>query len=261
MSVVVPAHRLDGWLDRAVDSVLASVDVDLELIVVFDGIHDAAPYWASDPRVRLIFRPTIGGPAQAMQDGIDLARGVYVARLDSDDLSDPDRLREQLAYLDAHPQTVAVTSLVRIIDEDDRVTGTLAAPVGADVRRRLLLYNFIAHSTLVVRRELATRAGGYDRSLRTMEDYDFLLRLARLGPIAQLDRRLVGYRLHSDQVSRSIALRGPHIDTVLRGRRELARTLGVGRVSTWARDTLWSATRHLRARTRGPQIARIRTDA
>ncbi|HWL00858.1 MAG TPA: glycosyltransferase [Microbacteriaceae bacterium] len=261
VSVVVPAHRVDAWLDRAVGSVLASTDIDLELIVVFDGIAEAAPLWSTDPRVRLVFRPVSGGPSVAMQDGVDVASGTYIARLDSDDLTDPERLAVQVAHLDAHPDTVAVAALVRIIDEDDRVTGSLTAPVGDDVRRRLLLYNFIAHSTVMFRRDAALRIGGYDRALRVMEDYEFLLRLATLGPIAQLDRRLVGYRLHTGQTSHSIALRGPHIDAVLAGRRALAGALGVGRVATWARDALWGATRRWRARSSGAQIARIRPEA
>lgn len=258
VSVVIPAHRLDAWLDLAVASALASKDVDIEVLVVLDGMAASEPRW-DDPRVRVLHRPTQGGPSAAMQQGVDAARGRYVARLDSDDLCDPRRFAVQVAYLDTHPDAVAVSALVRLVDEEDRVTGEVAARTGDDIRRGLLLYNFVAHSTLVFRSESGVAAGGYDPALRVMEDYDFILRLAALGPIAQLDAHLVGYRLHAGQVSRSIPVRGPHIDAVLRARRGLARVLGVGPVTTWASDTAWGAVRRWRQLTARTQIARVRS--
>lgn len=249
ITVIIPTNRTDGWLDLAVESVLAESVPGMRLSMVFDGVdvpRDRA--WARDPRVRLFHEPESRGPSSAMNRAMREADTPYVARLDSDDVDAIDRLSRQVAYLDAHPETVAVSARTVRIDETGVRTGEITLPAGPDIRRHLLLANVVPHSTLTFRRAVALDVGGYAEAMRQMEDYDFILRLALRGPIAQLPERLVEYRVHAHQTSRGAPAVGDHIAAVRRGRQALASELGVNRVRATAEHAVWLGVQHLRAR-------------
>lgn len=245
--MVIPTNRFDRWLDIAVESVLAEVLPGLRLILVFDGADlPDARHWTADRRVTILRNPTSLGPAAAMNRAIAETDTPYIARLDSDDRDLPGRLARQVALLDEHPELVAVSSRTYRIDEDGVRVGVVNLPDGDDIRRHLLLSNVVPHSTLAFRRKAAIEVGGYDPAFRQMEDYDFILRLAALGPIAQIGDPLVEYRVHSAQTSRGASPRGPHITAIRRGRAALARVLGVGTLRAAIEHRIWVLAQHLR---------------
>jgi glycosyltransferase involved in cell wall biosynthesis len=247
VTVIIPTNRINPWLDEAVNSVLASTDVEVDLIVVFDGVENTTlPNWITDPRVRIIRHATSLGPSAGMTSALAIAQSDLVARLDSDDVASPERLALQSAYLDAHSEAVAVSSKTLRIDENGTPTGLVRLPFGDDVRINLLLSNVVPHSTLMFRREVGERVGGYDDKLRQMEDYDFILRLATQGPIAQFAEPLVKYRVHSTQTSRGAQPSGPHITKIIGTRRQLARILGKSKVTSELRNAVWILAQHLR---------------
>lgn len=249
ISVVIPAHRIDRWLDEAVESALDSRDVDLEVVVVLNGMTElVARPWMTDDRVRVIHDPEPLGPTRAMIRGLDASSAEFVARLDGDDRMLPNRLSAQIAWLRDHPETPLVGTAVRRIDGEGHALGEVRMPTGDDVRRHLVLSNTVSHSSILVRRDALTAAGGYDDRLEQMEDYDVILRLARRGPVAVLPELLTDYRIHAGQISRGAAPRGPHIDAVIRGRRQLGAHLGMPALSIAARNIAWLAAQHLRHR-------------
>lgn len=240
ITVVIPTNRIDSWLTSAVSSVLDSEGVEVDLIVVFDGVHrEDLPEWASDPRVRVLKHPTSMGPAAAMQTAVPLARGEYVARLDGDDVSHPDRLVRQAAVLNGEPDVVAVSSRTSRITSEGEPSGAVRLPAGEDVRHHLLLSNVIPHSTLMFRVSAWRDAGGYDSTLRQMEDYEFILRLGICGKLFQISDALVDYRVHASQTSRGAAPHGPHIRAVLAARRQLRRKLRASVASAELKNAMW----------------------
>lgn len=249
ISVVIPTNRLDRWLDQAAESVLAETIPGLQLVVVLDGVDfdDADERaWTSDPRVSFIRNPSSLGPAAAMNAAIDATDTPYLARLDSDDLNLPSRLADQLAHLEANPEVVAASSRTYRIDEEGARQGMVRLPAGDDIRRHLLLSNIVPHSTLTFRRDAAERAGRYEHAFRQMEDYDFILRLAAIGPISQFEEPLVEYRVHSAQSSRGAEPRGAHITAIRRDRLALARILGVSGLRARVEHAVWAFAQHLR---------------
>jgi glycosyltransferase involved in cell wall biosynthesis len=223
-------------------------DVDgLRLVIVLDGVELAdPPAWTRDPRVSLRREPESRGPAAAMNAAIEQATTPYVARLDSDDVDLAGRLALEVGYLERHPEVVAVSSRTFRIDDAGTRTGTTRLPAGDDIRRHLLLSNVVPHSTLAFRRDAANTAGRYDPGFRQMEDFDFILRLAALGPIAQLAEPLVEYRVHATQTSRGARPSGPHIAAVRRGRERLAAVLGVNPLRARAEHLVWLTAQRLR---------------
>lgn len=247
VSVIVPAHRLDGWLDEAVESILDSTLEDLEVVVVLNGVPDLAPRtWLESDRIHLIHSVEPLGPTRAMIRGVEASRGEFVARLDADDRMRPERLAAQKDYLEHHPRVPLVGTAVRRITEGGEPAGSIRMPVGDDVRRHLLLSNTVPHSSVLMRRSSLVEAGGYDPALAQMEDYDVILRLAQRGPVAVLADELTEYRLHGGQISKGARPTGPHIEKIIRERRRLGRAIGVSPLATLARDVVWRAVQFTR---------------
>jgi glycosyltransferase involved in cell wall biosynthesis len=252
VSVVLATNTLGEWVDLAVGSILRQEDVDLELVVVLDGIDvDAAvsaTTWAGDPRVRCVPTGTSRGLAHALTVGADAARGRYLARLDGDDLARPGRLRAQVEHLDAHPEVVLLGTVARTIDGSGAVTGSFGMTSPGDVRPVLLTRNVMVHSSVMLRRDAYDAAGGYDASLRQMEDYDLWLRLGLQGEVHVLAEELTDYRIHGQQMSRRATAAGSYIDVVLRDRLALARHLGRSSLVQRGRDLAWRAVQVARHR-------------
>lgn len=247
VSVIIPTVRLDRWLDQAVESILASTGVDVDVVVVHDGVEPNLNLpWTDDPRVQLVHHRERRGQTAGMASGLSRARFDLIGRLDADDLSTPHRLHQQATYLDANPQTVAVGSRVLRIAADGTDQTEMVLAVGPDVRRALLFQNVVAHSSLMFRRETCALVGGYDERLVQMEDYDFILRLALHGEVAVLDQILTRYRVHSEQTSRGAAPWGPHMDRVMADRVALRRVIGAGLVTSTTKNLIWRVVQYAR---------------
>jgi len=129
VSVVMPVYNGEKWLAYAIDSILHQSLADFELIAVDDGSTDGSRKLLDDAarrdsRIRTADQPHLG-VAAALNRGIALARSQVIARMDADDLSHPDRLQKQLAFLDKHPRVAALGSWARVIDERGRGTGEM----------------------------------------------------------------------------------------------------------------------------------------
>ncbi|KFF57987.1 hypothetical protein JF66_22015 [Cryobacterium sp. MLB-32] len=245
--MVIPTVRLDKWLDEAVESILGSTGVEVDLIVVHDGVEpDRSRPWTNDARVQIVHHPVRLGQTKGMESGLAQARFDLVARLDADDLSSPNRLHEQAAYLDAHPETVATGTRVMRIDNVGRDQREMVMPTGEDIRSKLLFENVVPHSSLMFRRETSDAVNGYNQALMQMEDYDFILRLATRGPIANLDKVLTRYRVHPAQTSRGAAPWGLHIRSVMADRVELRRVMKEPRLASAVKNLVWGAVQYAR---------------
>ncbi|MFK5635299.1 glycosyltransferase [Ornithinimicrobium sp. LYQ103] len=249
VSVLLATNVLNAWLDQAVRSILDQGEVDLELVVVHDQIgvdHDRT--WTADPRVRCVTTGTSRGVGHALAVGAQVAQGRYLARLDGDDLALPGRLQAQVQHLQAHPEVVLLGTVARTIDELGAVTGRLGMTPAGDVRAVLLTRNVVVHSSVMMRRDAYEASGGYEASLRQMEDYDLWLRLALQGEVHVIQRELTEYRVHGGQLSRRAGSSGTYIDVVIRGRLDLARHLGRSLLLQHLRNTAWRAVQVARGR-------------
>jgi glycosyltransferase involved in cell wall biosynthesis len=205
ITVVMCVYNGQRWLRAAIDSVLGQTQEQFELIVVDDGSTDGSPEIIRscvDPRVRVI-RQANQGLAAARNTGGRAARGRYVAYLDADDESEPERLRLQSAFLDARPEVAAVGCSVRIIDERGRSLFVQRAPTGADrCRARLFRERFYNYgSSLMIRREPLLRVGFFRTFFVQREDVDFMLRLAERFPIDNVPETLYRYRINTTGLS------------------------------------------------------------
>lgn len=208
VSVLLPVYNCATFLAEALASIEAQTLTDIEIIAINDGSTDGSgslldEHAARDPRYCVVHRPN-GGIVAALNQGLGMARGRAIARMDGDDIARPDRLERQLAVLDAEPSVVAVGSILRLIDENGTVTQTQRAP---SVVRQTDLSCFppfvrtVPHPTLMARHEAMVALGGYRIFFPHAEDHDLLLRLAGFGRIELLGECLLDYRVHGGAVS------------------------------------------------------------
>jgi hypothetical protein len=196
------------YLAPAVASILRQTNRNLEFIVCDDGSTDETPdllalYAAEDARIRLITLPA-GGLVAALNRGLREARTEWVARMDSDDIAWPDRLRVQLAAAAAHPDAAAIGSGWRIIDPTGRPGEIVRPPTEPEaIATGLLERNCLAHPTMLLRRCAVMQVGGYRDAFRYAEDYDLWLRLSEHSPLYAVDEPLLDYREHPGQISRT----------------------------------------------------------
>lgn len=248
LSVVIPIGEMNQWVDIAVESALSQTGLEelgaeLEVVTIFNNGALMPTNWkfASDKRVRVIEIAESLGVGGAGQTGIDAARGSFVFRLDADDVMRHDRLALQVQCLRRSPDTVLVGSRVECIDTEGVTVGAFNLPTGDDIRVALLSENVCPHSSWGVRKSALVTVGGYDSSMNQMEDYDLLLRLAKLGPIAILPEALAKYRLHPHQVSRMARPNGHYIATIAKRRKALGQVLGAPDWQIWKARVAWEA--------------------
>ncbi len=182
VSVVTPVHDRAAYLALAVESVLAQGFPGVEHIVVDDGSTDGTPAVAArfGDRIRFV-RQENAGPAPARNRALSLARGEYVAFLDSDDVWRPGRLARQVPMLDAAPRAGLLYAAVDYVDEDGNpspVRRSRRPTPSGWILPALLRHNVMETSTVLVRRRLVEEAGGFDPRLRWCEDHDLWLRIA-----------------------------------------------------------------------------------
>jgi len=216
VSVVMTVYNGERFLAEAVESVLGQTLSDLELVVVDDGSTDSsgrmlAEYAAIDPRVVVHRQANSGAPA-ALNRALELASAPLVARLDADDVSMPDRLEEQRRFLLEHPQVGMVGGQAAVIDENGREVAEMRFPLSDEaIREQLRHTTAFVHSSVMLRKELLSRTGGYRAQFETAEDLDLWLRVAACSKLAHLPQEVVSYRIHPNQVSNKIELQAVRI--------------------------------------------------
>jgi len=185
VSVVSTVYNGAAYFDRAIPGILAQTLEDFEFVLVDDGSSDGSldrlrELARQDPRVRVL-APGRLGAAAAYNYGVANATGEYVARQDFDDRSYADRLRLQVAFLDAHPDVGIVGGAYLLVDERRGERYVRTPPTNhADIIAAMARYVPIAHTTATFRRRAWSEAGGYPL-VDNLIDLRFYLRVAKLG--------------------------------------------------------------------------------
>jgi glycosyltransferase involved in cell wall biosynthesis len=195
VSVVIPVYRGGPLVRHAVSSMVAQTFGNLEVVVVSDGCSDdLSDLEHMDPRVRVLAR-SHAGVSVARNAGVAASRGEYVAFLDEDDWSYPSRLDCQLEALRASPSAGMCDGSFQVVD----ATGApLGQPIGRPTSYQgMLSLDLPMLSTVTIRRSLFQEVGGFDPTLTTAEDIDFLLRVGLVSSLAFVPDTITEYRRHA----------------------------------------------------------------
>jgi len=195
-----------AFIGDAIGSVLAQTFHDFELIVVDDASTDDTPRILAsltDPRIRVISRAANGGIVVARNQAFAAVRGTYVAALDHDDLSMPERLACQVAFLDRHPSVVLVATEITIAEAGSHRPPDHPYGGGPNVIRWLLyIDNPLTWSSVMFRAEAVRGMGAFMRAEAELaDDFDLYHRLLAIGDIGRLEQSLTIYRVHASNAS------------------------------------------------------------
>lgn len=204
VSVLMSVYNGERYLREAIDSILNQTFTDFEFIIVDDGSTDDTGGILSsihDARLTVLRNDQNRGLTASLNRALSVARAPYVARMDADDLSEPNRLERQVEYLETNQDVGLLGTATGRIDAHGRYLGLYLVYTRTDgLYQRLLEDNHFKHGSIVVRRELLERVGGYRLAFRYAQDYDLLLRLAEHCELENLTEVLYWRRLTPEAI-------------------------------------------------------------
>jgi glycosyltransferase involved in cell wall biosynthesis len=212
VSVVMPAYNAAKYIKCAIESILRQTFNDFEFIIIEDCSTDNTQsiireYAAEDSRIILCSNSRNLGIAPSLNRGLSIAHGEYVARMDADDISYPQRLEKQVAYLKTNPDVCMVATSFERIDENGDIIGPIVLNIGKDeLKRKMKTENCVSHGSVVFRREEVMRLGNYREKCLHNEDYDLWLRLVEKHEISQIPDILYKFRISSQSISSAYAV-------------------------------------------------------
>lgn len=209
ISVIMPAYNASEYIDQAIESVLNQTFQDFELIVVDDGSQDNTVaiikrYIDLDRRIRLIQIPH-SGVCNASNIGIAESKYQWIARMDADDISLPNRLEKQIKAISIDPEIVALGSYAYHISSQGKILSIQKqGPITSTEFYQLLAQGeipYVIHSTVLLKKEALLEVGAYDPKFPLAEDLELLSRMSHYGSIIALPEPLILYRVHPKSAS------------------------------------------------------------
>jgi glycosyltransferase involved in cell wall biosynthesis len=205
VSVIVPTYNQDKYLGFCIDSILNQTYRDFELIVVDDGSTDTTQEIVAkyNANVRYIHKQN-GGTPSALNAGIRVANGEYLAWLSSDDLYLPNKLEKQIAQLSECSEIKVLHTAFYLVDTNGNVIRKVvfSQDVFSDFSPvKLMKHNTINGSSILFHRECIERVGLFDESIHGTEDWDMWIRMACYYKFGYLSEPLISYRWHDSNFS------------------------------------------------------------
>ena len=202
----MPVYNGALYLREAIDSILNQTYTDFEFLIINDGSTDdteAIISSYSDKRIRLVNQKNAGVSA-ALNHGIQLAKGTYIARMDADDRCMPTRLEEQMLFLDTHPEYIMIGADADYMDKDGMFVFHYSntGHSNEEISKRVdwITCPFL-HSVVIYKKEAVIAAGSYDENAYLFEDHFLWIKLIKMGKVANLKKALISVRLNPSSVT------------------------------------------------------------
>lgn len=208
VSVVMSTYNeSEKELRMAIESILLQTYNNIEFIIIVDNPNNdeiknvLLEYSERDSRIKIIFNESNLGLAMSLNKGIHLAKGKYIARMDADDISFPNRIIKEVEYLQHNDFDMVVTNRIDIDESGNTLPSKSHLPSNKIINRLLPVGNFITHPSIMIKTEVICQLQGY-RNFSSSQDYDLWLRLIDKGyKIGILDEPLLYYRIRMSSIS------------------------------------------------------------
>jgi glycosyltransferase involved in cell wall biosynthesis len=215
ISIIIPAYKAEKYIDNALNSIQAQTHTEWELIVVEDAFNDRTAVIVeefsqrnSNNSVSYLRHDINKGLAATRNTGIKTARGTYIALLDHDDVWQPQHLKNLVLALSQDNSDIAYTT-VSMFNDAEHITGTFGPTEKEmlDFPFSLFWRNFIVPSSVVMRKSVFEEIGFFEENMRSCEDYEYWLRMARSGyRFSHVDGHSCLYRRHESSLSQNLEL-------------------------------------------------------
>lgn len=224
VTVLMSVYNGEKYLKKAIESILCQTFTDFEFLIVNDGSTDATSDVVlsyADARIHLVTNETNIGLTRALNKGIELAQGKYIARQDADDVSLPTRLEKEVLFLDQYKEVYLVGSAFQVINKKGEVLTTVPVLTeNSEIQHALPQANQFCHGTIMLRKSIATSVGLYRPEFAAAQDYDLWLRISERSAVANISEPLYQWRLTANSISGARRIQQAYYDFLAR---ELAR--------------------------------------
>lgn len=203
ISVVMPVYNSQKYIRAAIESILNQTFKDFELIIVDDGSTDNSINIINsftDPRIKVI-NLINGGVARALNIGISYANSAIIARMDSDDISLPNRLAKQFHFLTVHPEVIMVGTGARVIDEEDNFVYLDEPIINFEKIKQRLPKSSFYHPSVMFRKDSFIKCDGYPEYMKRAQDAVLFTKMSKIGVTTNLLEPLIKYRITSSSLS------------------------------------------------------------
>lgn len=198
----MPVYNCKKFLTEAIESLINQTLKNFELIIIDDCSTDGTSQILDnlkDERIRIVRKTENTGLVISLNQGLKMAQGKYIARMDGDDVSDPKRFEKQVNFLDNNPDIAGCGTWYQLLGSDKIVKNPVTAE---DVKIALLDYCALGHPTVMLRKAfLEEKKMSYDASCYPAEDYELWTRVVADGKLSNIPEVLLSYRIHPNQVS------------------------------------------------------------
>lgn len=207
ITIIIPTFNRASLLPEALKSALCQTFEDFELLVLDDAstdqTHEAVSPFLRDPRVRFIKHPENIGITENRNYGLSIAKGEYIAMLDSDDVwLDECKLKRQIELMDTHLDCGIVGTFVKKMNKDGAIIGDISYKAAdSSIRRNMMLRNQFTQSSVLIRKSALDKVGWYDTNIPIWEDYELWLRIGTEFKLRNIPEFLTGYRAHETNIS------------------------------------------------------------
>ena len=203
ISVILPAYNATQYIEQAIESILNQTFADFELIILNDGSTDNTPeiikrYADADKRIVFVDNKVNQGLIAVLNQGLDMARGEFIARMDSDDISLPQRFEKQVAYLEAHPDVGVLGTLIQGFGKFNLPGIQIPVVTALD----LLKDSYVAHPSVMIRKSILDKYNlRYNPDYKHCEDLELWSRMIFLTKIHNIMEVLLMYRITGNNIS------------------------------------------------------------
>jgi len=202
ISVVMPVYNTEKYVSQAIQSILNQTYTNFEFIIIDDGSTDNSKSLIkefNDPRILLVESSTNEGLVASLNKGLELAKGKYIARMDSDDISYANRFEHQLEFLETNPDITLCGSWFKRINSSN-ISKYPSLP--EEIKLNLLTHCPIGHPTVMMRSDfLKVNHLSYNKDFEPAEDYALWSQICINGKLANIPEVLLEYRVHHEQTS------------------------------------------------------------
>lgn len=196
------------YLKKSIESILDQNFSNFEFLIINDGstkkecLKILNEYVQKDNRIKIINNERNLGLTKSLNEGLRMAKGKYIARIDSDDIAEKNRLKKQLEFMEENPNYAFCGSWSYIIDKNSNTIGKKRFSTSyKEIKKKILFFNFFTHSSLFFRKDIILENGGYNEKIKKAQDYDLILKISAKYPVANIPEFLCYNREHTNSIS------------------------------------------------------------
>lgn len=202
ISVIMSVYNDEAFLAEAINSILIQSEQDFEFIIIDDASTDRSVDIIKgyrDTRIRLYVNSKNEGLTKNLNKGIRLSKGKFIARMDGDDISRPDRFKKQVEYMRKHQNVMLSSCWTHAFGENNSILDIKGT--SEQLRVMMLIRPVLMHPGFMMRREIIEEGMLYDETFRTTQDYAFQVQVSKKYDVGMVNCILLNYRMHKKQVS------------------------------------------------------------